>query len=236
VIKVRRKQKKKMAAHLKRMFLLVKKPLPCFRTINVIKQCRLFTSYNNNNSSQMTAITDTVIMNRPFVPCIQTNLISHPSFVPCIQTNLISQPSSRPIELPTVTNSYLEIYDNIPLIDINLPSVNLPNHDQMNVILPNMNNVKEILEPGDVIKDGILCKHGMLKIRRKKMNKHKLKKRKKRDRAKIRKLLLRREKIRRKKRAAIKVILKKKIEKIYAENPKSTYAERPYVRHRLMNW
>lgn len=128
--------------------------------------------------------------------------------LPCTQLNLPSK------------QNFLEIFDSVPLANINLPSVFITTMDL----------------PTSINEEVVQCKGGLLRIRRKKMNKHKLKKRRKRDRAKIRKVLMGRDKQKRKKRAKRKIRIQEKIEKLLQQNPKSTYAERPYVIHRLKNW
>ena len=208
-----------MAVNLTKIMLLFKRSPWLLRSVNTVKCCRMLTVYRNSDPSYCYSGN---------TRCIPHSQIMHID---------LSKPSMKKVELPPMASSYLQIYDNIPLLNVNLPSVDLPNRiNSDNINLPNKNVKIEIFEPGVKNSGGILCKHGMLKIRRKKMNKHKLKKRRKRDRAKIRKVLIGREKNRRKKRAYIKSRLQKKIENIVEVNPKSTFPERPYIMHRLTNW
>jgi len=151
-------------------------------------------------------------------------------------------------KLPTVNNSYMQIYDNIPFLDMNLPAVNLPSTRNIdnNMNLPAVNLPKVTLpnsngnvQPLELLRKDIFRRKGsgrMMRIRLSKMNKHQLKKRRKRDRAAIRKVKMGREKKKVKKRAVIRARLEKKIGNILADNPNSTYVKRPYVIHRLKNW
>lgn len=144
----------------------------------------------------------------------------------------LNNAKSNWIDLPTAKqNSYIEIFDQTPLLDMNLPCIT----NRISITLPNTLIVKEITEPSND-SNQMNCKGGLLRIRRKKMNKHKYKKRKKRDRAKIRKILIGRERVRRRKRANKKMMLQKKVNRILDRNPKSTYPDRPYVVHRLTKW
>lgn len=143
-----------------------------------------------------------------------------PSSVKWPSFNLPGTSTRHPIKLPSDQN-YIEIFDSIPLSNINLPSINETRTMELPTLSSNL---------------VIQCKGGLIRIRKKKMNKHKLKKRRKRDRAKIRKVLMGRDKQKRKKRAKRKIRIQEKIEKLLEDNPKCTYAERPYVIHRLKNW
>ena len=146
--------------------------------------------------------------------------ISHKQFIlPTFITN-------NTIELPATKLSQIKsIHDKIPMMNLNLPCYR--NIGDAN---------EEISCPSLVSTETIQCKHGILKIRKKKMNKHKLKKRRKRDRAQIRKVLLGRARNRRKIRARRKQKLIEKIDNIKQSHPGSDYAERPYVIHRLNEW
>lgn len=195
------------------MFPLMRKSTALMGSRNIFKHCRLLSMYNSNTFLN--------VMGDTKLPITSNNDIKRINPTPTY-------------DLPPMFKSHFEIYDSIPFLDINLP-MNTQINNKTNLILP-YSNEKEVLEPELENKEKILCKHGMLKIRRKKMNKHKYQKRKKRDRAKLRKLFLRKRKIQEKKRKLIKKELIKKIEKIEEEHPQSTYAERPYVVHRLTNW
>lgn len=139
----------------------------------------------------------------------------------------------KEIELPKHVNiSYLEIYDRIPLLDMNLPQI-VPNIFYRDN--PESSNSEKVI--GDKVNNSIVsCKGGILKIRRKKMNKHKYKKRRKRDRAKIRRVLILRERRKKRIKARRKELMIEKINRLRENNPKDTYGERPYVIHRLLKW
>lgn len=139
----------------------------------------------------------------------------------------------KKIELPKHINiSYLEIYDRIPLLDMNLPQI-VPNTFYRDN--PESSNSEKVI--GDKVSNSIVsCKGGILKIRRKKMNKHKYKKRRKRDRAKIRRVLILRERRKKRIKARRKELMIEKINRLRENNPKDTYGERPYVIHRLLKW
>ena len=139
----------------------------------------------------------------------------------------------KEIELPKHVNiSYLEIYDRIPLLDMNLPQI-VPNIFYRDN--PESSNSEKVI--GDKVSNSIVsCKGGILKIRRKKMNKHKYKKRRKRDRAKIRRVLILRERRKKRIKARRKELMIEKINRLRENNPKDTYGERPYVIHRLLKW
>ena len=139
----------------------------------------------------------------------------------------------KEIELPKHVNvSYLEIYDRIPLLDMNLPQI-VPNIFYRDN--PESSNGEKVI--GDKVSNSIVsCKGGILKIRRKKMNKHKYKKRRKRDRAKIRRVLILRERRKKRIKARRKELMIEKINRLRENNPKDTYGERPYVIHRLLKW
>lgn len=138
-----------------------------------------------------------------------------PTLVP---KNLVILPATKLSQIKS-------IQDRFPELDLTLPC-----YEQIG-------SVKEETScPPAINNDTVQCKHGILKIRRKKMNKHKLKKRRKRDRAQIRKVLLGRARNRRKIRARKKERLVQKIEEIEQRHPGSDYAERPYVIHRLEKW
>jgi len=141
----------------------------------------------------------------------------------------VTNENRRQFKLPAAKYPYTSLYDKLPLLDINLPCNTHRDNSSNNV-------VKEIQCPSLIQNEVVQCKHGILKIRRKKMNKHKLKKRRKRDRAQIRKVLMGREKNKRRARAKRKIKLLEKIESLQSTNPKSDYAERPYVIHRLSKW
>lgn len=143
---------------------------------------------------------------------------------------LLTHKIIKELELPN-NNGYMEIYDRIPLLDISLPCIS-PNHSYEQ---PGIVNSTEVI--GDnVTGNAVSCKNGLLKIRRKKMNKHKYKKRRKRDRAKIRKILNMRLRRKRKSKMNRRIRLEGTIRERLATNPKDNYGERPYVIHRLTKW
>ena len=76
----------------------------------------------------------------------------------------------------------------------------------------------------------------MIKIRRKKMNKHRLKKRRKKNFEINRNLKILREAKKAKKRANRKKILVAKLEKIRKVHPQADIFNRPYILYRLKNW
>ena len=139
----------------------------------------------------------------------------------------------KEIELPKHINiSYLDIYERIPLLDINLPQI-VPNIFYRDN--PESSNSEKVI--GDKVSNSVVsCKGGILKIRRKKMNKHKYKKRRKRDRAKIRRVLILRERRKKRIKARRKELMIEKINRLRENNPKDTYGERAYVIHRLLKW
>ena len=130
------------------------------------------------------------------------------------------------IKLPATKLSQIKsIYDRIPMMNLSLPCHRIVEEMPEDVSCPPL-----------ISNEVVQCKHGILKIRKQKMNKHKLKKRRKRDRAQIRKVLLGRARNRRKIRARRKQKLIEKIENIKERHAGSDYAERPYVIHRLKEW
>ena len=138
----------------------------------------------------------------------------------------LSVHSKKKIDCPTASyNKDVSIIDKLPLLNFNLPC-----------IIHSGSTVEKVECPPGIQNEVVQCKNGILKIRRKKMNKHKLKKRRKRDRAQIRKVLIGRERNKRKVRAYRKKKLIQKIENIKETHPGSDYAERPYVIHRLRKW
>ena len=139
----------------------------------------------------------------------------------------------KEIELPKHINiSYLDIYERIPLLDMNLPQI-VPNIFYRDN--PESSNSEKVI--GDKVSNSVVsCKGGILKIRRKKMNKHKYKKRRKRDRAKIRRVLILRERRKKRIKARRKELMIEKINRLRENNPKDTYGERAYVIHRLLKW
>lgn len=100
--------------------------------------------------------------------------------------------------------------------------------------LPTLNK-EQIRDPADDEKEPVFMS-SLIKIRRRKMNKHKYKKRIDRDIAKIRKIRTFRMRKKRRRQIHKRKALVKKLAKVLKQNPKSDLPNRPYVMYRLKNW
>ena len=96
-------------------------------------------------------------------------------------------------------------------------------------------NPEHIKDPVNDEKEPVFMS-SLIKIRRRKMNKHKYKKRIDRDIAKIRKIRTFRMRKKRKRQIYKRKALVKKLAKVLKQNPKSDLPNRPYVMYRLKNW